>query len=67
MTRQEANTKLLQLIAAHIELFPEGRFGQILHNIGITKEVSGSYYQQTIDSIDFYEESEATLKRVLGE
>jgi len=64
MTRQEANRKLLELISAEIEANPDLRFNQILVNKNITKTESGSYYQQTHNTINYFEEPTATLHRI---
>jgi hypothetical protein len=67
MTRQEANIKILELIAARVNDFPDLRFNQILVGLNITKSKSGSYYQETHNVIDFYEEPVVTLQRIVGE
>lgn len=50
-SRQELNLKLVQLLQDAASVMPEQRFNQLLTNLAI-------------DSQDYYEESEATLKRV---
>lgn len=67
MTRQEANRKILELLAAEVEKHPDLRFNQIIVNKNITKTESGSYYQQTHNTVDYYEEPMVTLERVTKE
>lgn len=75
MTRQDANLQILQLIKNHIMITPDLRFGQILVNIGITNEIKVFDEWDDIletepiiyNNIGYYEESEVTLKRILGE
>lgn len=57
MTRQEANEILLMMIAEKMDSNPDFRFGQILVNLGIVNACEHG------DNL-FYEESEATLKKV---
>lgn len=75
MTRQEANTHILDLLEAEIEANPDLRFNQILVNQRYSKqqivrdEIDDLYGTPGLvfNDLDYYEESEATLKRVLGE
>ena len=57
MTRKEANEQLVKEIAKWVERFPDWRFHQILHNIGVEKS--------NVDQ--WYEESDTTLKNVQAE
>jgi len=67
MTRQEANRELLKLISNRIEEFPDQRLNQIIVNLKITKDVSGSYYQSSYNHLDYYEEPMVTLDRITKE
>jgi hypothetical protein len=40
MTRQQANKKILKLLKAHIEKYPDERFSQILYNLAITMDAT---------------------------
>jgi hypothetical protein len=51
MTRQEANTQILKLLAEYIREKPDLRFEQILSALGL-------------DHIDFFKESTATLNKM---
>ena len=53
-TRETTNRVILLIIGTIIELYPDWRFNQLLLNIGATKPEDL-----------FYEESKATLERVL--
>lgn len=53
-TRETANRVILLIIGTIIELYPDLRFNQLLLNIGATKPEDL-----------FYEESKATLERIL--
>lgn len=55
MNRQEANRKIINLLSATIEQHPDWRFNEILQNLDI-------YCPTRVDQ--YYEESEATFKRV---
>lgn len=67
MTRQEANRKILELLSKEVEAKPDFRFNQILINLGMTQTQSGSYYQQTYETLDYHEEPVVTLKRISKE
>lgn len=65
MSRQEANRKLVAIISAIVEQYPDQRFGQILYNISVathvkTAELDGTFWYKDI----FFEESSDTLKRI---
>lgn len=64
MTRQEANRKILELIAAEVEAHPDLRFNQFLHNMNVVFHCEDNIIE---DVIDYYEEPVVTLKRILGE
>jgi len=57
MTRQEANRKILELLAAEVEAYPDLRFNQILINNETIR----------IPDLDYYEEPMVTLKRMKEE
>jgi hypothetical protein len=67
MTRQEANRKILELLTKEVEAHPDLRFNQIIVNKNLTKTESGSYYQQTHNTVDYYEEPVVTLQRATKE
>lgn len=67
MTRQEANKKIITLLINQIETNPDLRFGQIVHNLGMLKEMGSSFDTNVGETIDYYEESVVTLERMLGE
>lgn len=54
MSRQEANRRILQILAEAVERYPDFRFGQIAYSLGIF----------TLDSNDFYAESVTILEDV---
>lgn len=66
LSRQEANRKLVAIISAIVELYPDQRFGQILYGIGVAT------HRESYDNPDknmyykdiFFEESESMLKRI---
>jgi hypothetical protein len=69
MNRKEANILILGFISREIESNSDLRFNQILSSIGITLE-SDAYFEKslpTIECLDYYEESEITLKRILND
>jgi hypothetical protein len=55
MNRLEANQKIINLLSATVEQHPDWRFNEILQNLDV-------YCPTHVDQ--YYEESEATLKRV---
>lgn len=55
MTRQEANRKLVSILQAMVEAYPDQRFGQLLCNYFIPE-----YYE---GKDPFFTESEETLSR----
>ena len=57
MTRQEANRKILELLAAEVEAYPDLRFNQIQINNETIR----------IPDLDYYEEPMVTLKRMKEE
>jgi hypothetical protein len=57
--RQESNRVLVQLISDMVESQPDLRFHQILHSIGVEKQLDIGVTQDL-----FYEESVKTLERV---
>jgi hypothetical protein len=67
MTRQEANRKIITLLMHQIETNPDLRFSQIVHNLGMLKEIGSSFDTNVGETIDYYEESVVTLGRMLGE
>ena len=54
MNRQEYNLKILDIIRAKAQEYPDMRFHQLLWAFGIT-----------VEGDQFYEESEVTLSRIL--
>jgi hypothetical protein len=68
--RQNKNRQILAEISAQIEAYPDLRFHQILHNIGVTEldvkvqtgEFPHDFTQYSSDK--FYEESDVTYKRI---
>jgi hypothetical protein len=60
MNRQEANRKILSLLSAAVEQYPDWRFHQILQNLDVNlRDVT------TLKCFDqFYEESDETLDRI---
>ena len=67
MTRQEANRKIISLLMHQVETYSDLRFGQIVHNLGMLKEIGNSFDTNVGETIDYYEESVITLERMLGE
>ena len=60
MTRQEANRKILAVIAAEIESQPDMRFHQILQNLMIVRlKEDGTVQDQ------YYEEPDTTLQEMM--
>lgn len=57
MLRQEANRKILEVIAQKIEKYPDMRFGQLLVNLNI---IQTDYEGRIMDP--FYKESVNTLE-----
>lgn len=65
--RQEYNYKLLDLIAEHINEYPDIRFGQALANIGIIQYDEYDDKKETCGIIDpFYEESVNMYERIMN-
>ena len=60
MNRQEANRKILNLLSAAVEQYPDWRFHQILQNLHINLRDVTEF--KCLDQ--FYEESEETLDRI---
>ena len=54
MNRQEYNLKILDIIKAKVQEYPDMRFHQLLWVFGVT-----------IEGDQFYEESEVTFNRLL--
>ena len=54
MNRQEYNLKILDIIRAKAQEYPDMRFHQLLWALGAT-----------VEGDQFYEESEVTLNRIL--
>ena len=67
MTRQEANRKIISLLMHQVEINPDFRFGQIVHNLNMLKQMGKSFDTNIGETIDYYEESMITLERMLGE
>lgn len=65
MTRQEANIQILGLIAEAITKYPDRRFAQLLSHLNVIHTGPEDWNQNHIETIDFYEEPEITLKRIL--
>ncbi len=61
-SRQEYNLLILERIKAHLELYPEIRFGQMLSNLNIVKYKFINNEMTTRDP--FYEESEDTYNQL---
>ena len=63
MTRQEANKQILKVLEQEIEAFPDGRFQQILWNMGI---VDGEMDEKGVMRIKdkHHEESVDTLRKL---
>ena len=63
ITRQEANRKILEIVATYIENNPNQRFGQILHNLNINQFKTRD--ATSYDLRDIYgDESTTILKRI---
>lgn len=60
MKRQKANRKILSLLSAAVEQYPDWRFHQILQNLQINLRDVTEFKCQD----QFYEESEETLDRI---
>ena len=60
MNRQEANRKILNLLSAAVEQYPDWRFHQILQNLQINLRDVTEFKCHD----QFYEESEETLDRI---
>lgn len=58
MTRQEANTKLLNILSSIIKQYPDYRFGQALYNLGLVHRKQGLIVDP------FFEEPVDTLSRI---
>lgn len=59
LERQESNKILVQLLSNAVEKYPDLRFHQILHTVGIEKQHDVGLTEDL-----FYEESVTTLERV---
>lgn len=74
-TRLDYNREIVQLLASYIEKYPDIRFGQALHNLGIAhayKTVAYSISEDDDTPVDifvdnFFEEPINTLKRIQNE
>lgn len=66
MTRQEANKKILEILANEIEKFPDGRFNQILINLDFTYQETKDTFSgwSELEVLNYGEESVETLKRI---
>lgn len=51
MTRQEANRKILEHIAAVVEAEPDWRFHQILQNIGIEVRGRDQWFDESVETL----------------
>jgi len=74
MTRLDANVLILIKLTQEVNDYPDLRFNQILVNLSLTTEskffdewnnLDGNASEIVINEVDYYEESEATLKRIL--
>lgn len=71
-SRQKYNKLILGQISAQIEAYPDLRFHQILHNIGVTELDRDVQYGDApheveyLSSDKFSEESKKTYERVLN-
>ena len=81
MDRLEANEKIINHIQNYIRTYPDMRFGQVLYNMGIATHANegretpcdispehprGVTYSNFYRDI-FFEESDITLKKLIGE
>jgi hypothetical protein len=72
MTRQEANYRILELIAAEVEKYPDARLNQIIVNLGISKstivkdewDALFDLDELRFNHVDYYEEPMITLERI---
>ena len=51
MTRQEANRKIVELVAKAVEEFPDWRFHQILQNMGIEEPHDDQWYEESSETL----------------
>ena len=66
MTKQEANRKIVELLAAAVEKYPDQRFVQLLDNLGLlVLERSPENGMPTGYKHGYHEESVDILARVL--
>ena len=67
--RQESNREIIRLLSEMVEQHAEQRFGQLLINFGVLQlemtETEQPAHEKPRVSDPFYEESSATLKRLL--
>lgn len=66
MNRQKANRKILSLLSAAVEQYPDWRFHQILRNLGITLRDETKTGRELLYLDQFFEESDDTLERMLN-
>lgn len=52
MTRQEANRKILEIIAEVVEAEPDWRFHQILQNIGAEDRYRDQWFDESVDTLE---------------
>ena len=67
MTRLIANQKIVEKIQQMMYEYPDLRFGQILRNLGIVKEIEVPEKSCWYWKNDFYTESETILNRIENE
>lgn len=52
MTRQEANRKILEIIAEVVEAEPDWRFHQILQNIGAEDRYRDQWFDESAETLE---------------
>lgn len=61
LKRHEFNRKILEKLSEIVDKYPDWRFNQILENVGIT---DGYEYESARPTLNFYEESVDTYKKI---
>lgn len=66
MTRQEANLLILSALEKYFNDYPDIRFTQALSNLTVSESTTIDYDFgfSAVEIMDYYEESEATLKKI---
>lgn len=52
MTRQEANRKIIEILANAVDKFPDWRFCQILQNLGVDEPGCDNFYTESKDTLN---------------